>query len=347
MKKILLLIMAMFTASIAIQVVSAAETTITGTNKLTITRDVKKVTNPVTNTFSYHIEADAGNPAAVTGLPADFNLVMNAVAPTGTTATGTVNLDMSSVKFTELGDYSFTVTEKSSSNETEYPKDTQSYTVLVSVRNEVDANNVPTGNLIATLVNQAKNEDDEKQDMKFESESIHTHIELSKGVTGNMARKDKYFAFTVNIPGTTGDIYKISGSHSTDGSTSVNQSNYTVGTTTTIYLKHGDLITIGLDGTNDQIPVGTTINITETGATDYKTYINGSPQNNKATGNKDIVETDNANFNITNKFAYVNNKEEATLTGLFLNIAPFIILFLTGTIGIYYIRKTNKEKTLQ
>ena len=344
MKKILMLLAVVIAGFVTMPNVHAAQTKITSENKtLTITREVRNVTNPVTNTFSYTVTADQNNPAAVTGLPAakattvvftNTNPDANHVA----TATGT--LDLSNVTFTKLGDYKFIVTETASTDSTTYPLDDSEYYVYVSVRNVLDANNTPTGEFEATLVEQAKKDDvGNKMDLLYVSSSVHTYIEISKAVKGNMADIDEYFAFTVNIPGATGDVYKIVGDHSTDGTTTVDTSNYVVGTTTTIYLKHGQTVRIGDDGTNYQIPIGSEVTVTETGATDYTTTVNGT--SGKGTGQKTLVATTAQDFSTENTYNFINEKTEATLTGMFINILPFVILFLVGIIGIYYIKKSS------
>lgn len=322
----------------------AAETSVTGTpTSLTITREVNNVTNPVTNTFTYTVEADASNPAAVTDLPTGVQVVFNNVSPTSNKATATGTLDMSGVKFTALGDYKFKVTETASQDGTTYPVDSaKTYYVYVSVRNELDNNNVPTGNLIATLAEQSKLSDTgEKVDIKYNSAAKLTYIQLSKSVTGNMAKTDDYFEFTLTIPGTTGDVYVISGNHSTDGNTTVATSNYTVGTTTKIYLKHGQTVTIGKSGDLGQIKVGSEYTITESNTKSYtSTTVDGT---SGTTTTKTMVATDNSDFDDDNVTAFINHKEASVLTGVFANVAPFAVLVALAVIGLYAIKKTSNN----
>ena len=44
--------------------------------RITVTRQVTKVHNPVTNTFKYAVKAYPNNPKAVTGVPSTFNIVL-------------------------------------------------------------------------------------------------------------------------------------------------------------------------------------------------------------------------------------------------------------------------------
>lgn len=316
------------------------------TQSIPVTREVKNVTNPVENTFTYSIVADSSNPAAVTGLPSSFTITFDGTENVSTTtATKTGNLNLSNVRFSELGDYKFKITETASSNATLYPVDSsKTYYIHVSVRNNLDANNVPTGTLVATLAGKAtEGTGTTKVDIKFASESEFTNITLSNSVSGNMARKDLYFKFKVDIEGVNegaqnGETYKIIGEHSTDGTTTVSSSDYVVGTTEYIYLKHGQSVTIGKDGSNNQIPVGVKYQVVEQDATEYTTTINNTISG-KDSGEKTTVEAESSNV-----LAFLNNYSEATLTGVFMNVLPYAILLILAMVGMYAINKTKKSK---
>ncbi|MBR4262659.1 MAG: hypothetical protein IKQ35_04785 [Bacilli bacterium] len=328
--------------------VNAATTTIatsTGntTTSWTITREVNDVTNPVTNTFTYTVTAAASNPEPVTLPSTNPTVVFNNVVPVSGTATATGTIDLSSVVFDKVGDYEFIVKETASTDATAYPLDTKEYHLFVSVRYNVDANNVPEGTKNATMIVQPTLNGTKVSNLLFESNTELTYITLSKGVTGNLADKDEYFAFTVSLPGTAGDTYTVTGDHSTDGTTTVNSSTYTVGTTTTLYLKHGQSVTIGLNGTINEIPINGSYTITETGATDYKTYIDGSTTDAKTT-TKTTVATNASNFSTNNTTAYINNYQSDVLTGIFINILPFVLLIGLAVIGIYINKRLSAQE---
>ena len=381
-KNLLLPVFMVIAGVFGLNSINAATATTVGANTdtgavktLTITREVENVSNPVTGTFTYSVTADPNNPTGFdsTTLPSNLVIQFNNVAPDANqVATQTGTLDLSALRFTKVGDYKFIIEEVSVTNaNNNYPKDTTEYYAYVSVRNIVDTNTREiSGNLKATLASQVKEDDSgNKTDSLFESSLETTYITLSKTITGERADDEQYFEFTLSIPGNTGDVYTITGNHSTDGTNTVASSNYTVGTTTKIYLKHGQTVTIGKNGNVKQIPVGTAYNITEVGATDYKTYIDGSTTDNKVMTQKTTVaepvqptyadpenltaeeqtaktayETALATFNTQNKTSYVNNWEKDVLTGLFVNYWPFIILIGLGVIGIITIKKTTKEE---
>ena len=344
-----------------VQNVFAATTTISANNNSTqtwtITRHVNDVTNPVTATFGYTITADADNPATVNLSSVTPTVVFNAVSPTNGTATQTGILDMSSVVFSEVGDYEFVVSETSVTPTGAYPLDTDVYHIFVSVRYEVDANNVPDNDtLVATLVEQAYKNDNTsaqgKEAIVFESSPSRTAIEISKGVTGNLASTSEYFKVLVDIAGgTNGDTYAISGQSYTG--TGV-QTVYTVGQTNYVWLKHGETITIGKVTVNGkeiyQVPIGVNYTLTEQDATDYDTYIDGSTTTAKATTGKQTAELDyNSQTQVysipdENKTAFVNNKEADVITGIFINIFPFIVLVALAAAGVYAIRKSAQAR---
>lgn len=302
-------------------------------NQLTITRNVKDTAENVTNTFTYTVEQVTDNSnyvsTAVGGtLPTPTVVFTNSEPDSSNVATETGILDLAGVTFTKLGNYAFKVTETNSSNQTKYPLDDKEYYIYVSVRNELDENNQPTGNFIATLADKAKLSDaEDKVDLKYESNVPLQSVEISKTVTGNMADINEYFAFTLTINGLAGTTYTVTGAHSTDGNETVDSSTVNAGANT-IYLKHGQTITIG------NLPEGTTYTITETGAADYDTKVDGN--NGKASGTKKVTSA-----NTNDNTAFVNNKEETNLTGIFINIAPFVGLIILAIIGIVLIKKSS------
>lgn len=306
-------------------------------NQITMTRYVNDTAANVTNTFGYTITADASNPAnGVTNAPTTASIVFNDVAPgNDNVAVQTGTIDFAGTTFTKVGDYRFTVAETSSTDSTVYPLDSQTYTIVVQVKNELDANDVPTGNLIATLVSQAEytvSGTDHKGDIKFESDEPPTSFTISKSVTGDLADKDEYFEFCLLIDGLTGATYTVTGAHSTDGTNTVNSSTYTVDSTDTIYLKHGQTVTIS------NVPEGTEYDIEEQGAVNYETYIDGSSTDSKSAPTKKVTSA-----NTNDNTSFVNNYEQVTLTGVFINVAPYIIVVAIAVLGIIFIRKTSRN----
>ncbi|MBQ6477146.1 MAG: hypothetical protein IJI43_01775 [Bacilli bacterium] len=316
-----------------------------------VTRNVTSVSNPVTNTFTYSVEASPSNPATVAP-PAGGTVVMTNQAISGNIATKTVAPLISenawkSLNYPQPGTYKFIVTETGSTNTTLYPLDNSSYTVTIYVVNEMQSG-IPTGNLTATYIGSQKNGSGTKIDgnsnATFTSEANLSQIKISGSVTGDAAQVNEYFKYLVTINGNSGDTYTITGQDanvSYGGSTIPTSNTYTVGSTNYVYLKAGQTVTIGLNGSIEQIPVGVTYSIVQQDSEDYHTYINGSTTESKTTGNMTVSNTVESNA-----ISFVNNKDGDVPTGIVLKVFPFIVLLIISGIGLYIISnpKENKDK---
>lgn len=169
-----------------------------------------------------------------------------------------------------------------------------------------------------------------------------TFIRITKEVAGNMRETDKYFKFLVNIQGTSGQQYTITGQDSTityDDNQVTTSSTYTVGNTNYVYLKAGQTITIGIatDGTTTQVPVGVTYSIVEQDAEDYITTIEGIQGETKTTGNLTTQET-------INKVEFLNSRDAAAMTGRFFEITEYAIIFVSAIICGLLIKRQKKIK---
>ena len=274
--------------------------------RITITRNVTVVHNPVTNTFSYAIEEDEENPVSVTGLPGSVNIVFNNTAPviptgkwTGT-AVQTGTLDLTGINFTKVGDYAFNISETASTDPVSYPiADGRIYTVMVAVRNQLDGNNQPTGTLEATVAYVASGIT-KVPNIEFEATYIGQMMSITKEVQGNMANPDEYFKVLVDIDCPNNNTHRIyyhdvlTNSDNVDTTISYNGNNinrlpsydtitgyystYTCGQTNYVYLKHGEEVMI-VDFLNE-----TEYSFTEQDATSYETYINKTSTNSKSSG---------------------------------------------------------------
>ena len=355
-------------AFVGTNVYGFAATSISGTNSITITRKINDVTNPVSNTFTYKIKLVSKPTSPVVGtvggsiLPNEttdetktINVVFDNKTPNNKVATSTATLNLSTVTFDELGDYVFEITESDSADSTTYPVDTTNkYQFCITVRNELNGT-TPTGNLVATLINPTDKDNHKLSDynLNYESTSQHTYIELTKNVTGDGARLDSYFKFEITFDDdriNVGD--KIIVANTETGSnyytTTSQYSEETVDANKkiTVYLKHGQTITIGktADGTN-QLPINANYKIKEiedsTKHETYTTTVNGVTTTEI---NKTTVDVDNDNFNSNNKTTFINNKTLEPVTGIFINVMPFVALIALAFVGIMVIKKTSKKE---
>lgn len=331
---------------------AGATTTTIGANsdsptQIMVTREVTGVSNPVTANFQYTITEDDGNPGRVNNLPSTMSINLNAVEPTENAVYGFGWLDFSNVEFDTLGDYKFIVREVASSEPTIYPVDSSDvYYVYAYVRNEVQ-NGAPTGNLIATLVLQAKNGDvGEKGGIVFTSQAGMTYIEISKTVTGNIADTNEYFKFTLNFDDAEiGDRYTITGQDASivyNGETITTSSEYVAGSENVIYLKHGQTATIGVSGYLYQLPIGARYSVSEVDDGRYTISVNGEQGNSVSLRQMEALH--DGGLAAANKVSFVNHRESEVLTGVTMAIIPFAIVATIGVTGYVISRKLRKNE---
>ena len=354
MKKILnlsLILVAIFVSSLVLNVKAAGTVTWSGPSKVVIERTVENVSNPITNTFTYTF-CSVGTGA---GCTIDNTIVFNgSEAVSDNKVVKTKDLTFDGFTYTKPGDYTYTLTETATSNDA-YPKDdVNNYTIVVSVRNEVDANNIPTGNFTASLV--LKDKDGEKvtttgsNPPKAEfvngiNDSNFGHLVVSKTVKGTSADVNEYFPITVTFGDS--NTYSITGVDQSvvyNGSTIANPTETTNGTAT-IYLKNGQSATIGRSGSGssafDTIPVNTTYSVSENKGTYTATYKvnNGSEVTGDSFSNASVASG-------SNLVAFTNTKNSSPVTGVIVNVVPYILLVVVAICGtlIYTTLKARKLK---
>jgi len=348
-KTIMIAIVAAFTIA-GMSNVGAAAGSVAGStanpHTFTITRTVTHAKNAITNTFGYTITANENNPkvpgtqtSGVSGAPTTASVVMTGVTPdanTGT-ATQTGTIDFSGATFTVNGDYTWTLTENSSNDSTNYPVDPASnhtYTIKASVRNAHGTGlSQDEGKQVTFFVLDKNGQklDLTEDQILFTSETQYSTITISKTVTGAMADVDKYFTVNVTINGS--GTYSVSGSHN-------NTSTITAGTETPLTLKHGETITIGAGANGNgtaEIPQNTTYSFEEDDYTNYIPTINSGEAGTETSGT--ITVGSNASAN-----TIVNNYEGSTVTGAFLKVLPYVVIAAIAVAGIVYLVIRNKKQ---
>jgi len=328
-KKIILFLISIFIFNINVY----ADSTINVTKKL-IGIDIPDVV------FSFNVEPKDTNPEIINLEENYFNIPFNSESIINDRISeGTYTLDFSTINFTKPGRYEYIVREAGSTNMDVYPKDNNYYTIELNVLNEVDQDNNPTGNLIVDVYPSAYlNDSSGKGDIVFETTPL-TYINLSKKVTGDIADTNEYFKFKITIDGDK-DGYTIDGQDDIvtyNGQTLNTSRVYNSGIDNYIYLKHGQSVTIGLDGNNYQISSNLSYTIEEMDAQNYKTYINNSEEDNKTASLITVNRPE------SNTVSYINNNESTVLTGLFVSILPYALLISLSIIGIYVLKKKSKK----
>jgi len=318
--------------------VFAADTAPTWTNSsATIKRTIENAYGTINNTFTYAINASGSNPTGAANAPTSATIAFNDTYATQADVSKVTSIDFSGMTFTQVGDYSYTITETGSTNSALYPLDSTSYTAVISVRNNANL----TGYVASLYIQDSAGDkldtiSGATTEFTYTSGPAYTNIAVTADASGNAADPEKCFDYTLTL--STADEYTVS---TTSECTNASK----VGNGDTISLKKDDTITIGLNGTSSEIPVGTTFSVAKKDGADYAghtTSFDGTAGNGSTT--KTMVATNNSSFNTSNKVAIDEHKESVTPTGAFMNISIYILLAIAGGIGIYFAVKKKNQK---
>lgn len=313
-----------------------------------IHRTITGLKNKVTNTFSYTLTEAEGNPGPVTGFPDYIQVDFNAANVYDGVVTRIGYLELNNLTFTEVGDYTFILTETGSTNAEAYPIDPTQYYVYVSVRNQL-IDGQPTGGLIATALRQTQiNGEGDKVDVAFTSQAVLTYAQISKVVEGNMARRDEYFKFRVNLDGVSdGDTFTISGQDASveyGGEIITTQTQIVAGRENYVYLKHGQTVLIGSDGTTMELPVNVEFTVAEEVTNGYAAWID-EEETNSSTSLLALADISHPELlDAANQVNFINKKEAGVLTGVAMNVLPFALLAVISVAGVLVVRKAIAKK---
>ena len=321
-----------------------------------ITRTIEGLTNPVTNTFRYEIQGDENNPAEIDMVSSQAIVFDAAIPDEDGKVVGALDFDLSDLEFPVAGEYNFILSEyQSIDGAIRYPTDPSRYTITVVVSNELDEDDFPTGDLTATLVEMAKIGGG-KAAVEFSSTAKNTYIEIKKRVAGAAANTEEYFKVAVQIDGTLGEQYTISGLDSTvvyKGEEVNNPTSVTMGSIANIYLKHDQVAVIGMNANGlMEIPINNSYRVSEVIGNDegYNTTVDG--QSVKLAFKSTVASPSNGGnaiaFNANNKTEIINKKEGTGVdTGVVLNAVPFLVLLAVGAVGLLVAKRlsaTEKQK---
>ena len=181
--------------------------------------------------------------------------------------------------------------------------------------------------------------------MEFKHNPVYTSIILENKAQGKLADTGEYFKFKIRIMGNVGDTYQVLGQDSTvtfeDEVINTNDT-YTVkdgdDNYMYIYLKANQVATIGKTvGGINQIPVGIKYTVKLEGARKWHTTFN-------AEETQEIEKTTSADEE-QNRILVINGRDfDVAVTGVFLKVIPFAVLFVIGTIGAVYMILKPKKK---
>lgn len=307
--------------------------------KITLTSRIKNVSNGVKNTYTYIIEPEQENPEQTEAktIALEFD---NVIPNSNNEAIVNYDLDFLDVEFKRLGIYKYIVSEIASSDEMNYPISNDKYEIYVVV----EKNN--EGQIEKNIYAQALDlNSKQKSKLEFSHEHNYTSISIENYVTGKYSSTNEYFKFKLRIMGNVGDVFEIIGQDEEviyGGKRIRTQKYYTVQegeeNYVYIYLKANQKATIGVSSDNiNQIPIGTEYYLAKIDAKIWNTTIN----------DENIVETKylatQKNSEI-NKIIIVNKRRvDLPITGIFINILPFVILIAIAIIGIILMIKMKKD----
>lgn len=253
------------------------------------------------------------------------------------------NANFGTITFSAPGIYTYKVTESASTN-TNLTKATNHYTVQVTVV-YATVNNVPTTNLVATTVIVPGDDitvtdgvvagkvDTCTFDNSYDSSNTSS-VAITKTVNGNTGDAEKYFKFTIDLTGVTGQ-YAISYSGTANGThysattnpqpvlTTAAGTDHT--SSTTIWLKHGQTATV------TGLPKTATYTTAEVNVPAGYTSVATGAQTGTLTNSAAVTYTNTSNIPVPTAFV--------------MNNWPYIALgiFAIAAIAIVLKKKSTKE----
>lgn len=349
-------IVALVATAFLVPKVSAAsgigQLSLSGTFTIPIRRKVTNVFGQTRAEFRYRLVEKEGNPAQVGGLQSLTTLSMNAMPDGDNSVESECRINLQYLRFFKVGSYTLTLNEESTGDSNNYAVDTENkYDIMFEVTNVLDENQMPTGDLKVSLVDQLYSyKDDAKVPLiaQFEAPAIRTYISLTNQVRGAGADADKYFKYAVTLKGmNVGASIIVNGQSrkvSYNGESIITENQFSTSGDENIvyvYLKHGQTATIGLlssdDGNVMQLPATLEYTIAKVDAEDgYEVTIDGENITERTKVTNIVGSSD---FTSTNTTTIINSKDGSVNTGVFIDAWPYLIVAAFGLSGFIIARK--------
>lgn len=247
-------------------------------------------------------------------------------------ATGTATLSLAGASFTKPGVYRYGVTETTTGG-AGLTVDSTKYIVDVYVGYDT-VEGAESADLSILQVIIKKDGSGDKSEIAFKNIFASQSLTVSKTVAGNMGDRTKDFSFTLNITANdklSADTTITAVKTAQDGYTS--EVTVTVGSDSAFTLKHGE--TLAVPG----LPEETAYTVTETKDDDYTTTVDST-----GTFDADNNKVTNTVGSTGNTEAFTNTASKIVDTGIILDIAPYIIIFVIAIVGaiLFFGRKRKK-----
>lgn len=356
MKKVL----SIFVAALSLAAVAAVpkSSAVTGATlpynapvrSIPLSHTINNASGHVHTGFTFALTPSEDNPAIVGGYNATNIASVNTDAnPNTKQVVADCTLSLQNLYFYKVGNYTFTISETASSDELNFPHDSENkYDIYFQVTNKLDANNEPTGELAVSLLDQMySHKEDAKVSLnaRFDSIANYTYISLQNKVTGAGADSDKYFKYKVSFE----NLPENSTLTVTGQDEEVEYAGETIQTAGTqnpsegdvyVYLKHGQTATIGNYATRAasarELPQGVSYTIEKVDSDDG--YGASMDNSEVTTVTKTVAPIDSEDFATHNVTIAGNSKDATVNTGVFAASWPFLLAASLGLTGFIIFR---------
>lgn len=270
------------------------------------------------------------------------------IGVTSITVNNTISLAVDISKFTAPGVYRYTVSEVEPETDAVegvgYDDTEVNVDVYIGYENGSDELSV-----LYYIVSEA--EGDAKKNAEFTNtyknsgteDGLYT-LTIQKKLEGNMADKNKLFAFKIKVDGdVTGEQYNLVAYDENGNSTSaaiVSDDANAV----TFYLKGGQTAYVYGLSKNDTYTISEDL-YTEDGYTTYVAKADVSSKDDAGVTKGNEVNNEKEDITENSVVTFVNYKDAGNVnTGLILNIAPYILMVaLAGVLAFFFLRRRKSE----
>ncbi len=308
-------------------------------NIVPINIKVNEVQNSINNVYTCNVQPDSNNPEEKQE-PFNVDVIFNNVkSNSNDIAEATAYIDFNKIAYNKAGLYKYFITQIASENPMALPISDEKFEIYVQVFQKDEKFEPYVLNQVGNINNETK--DDQ---VNFNNIVKTTYLSIKNYNRGKIPNKDEYFKYKIWLDGNIGDSFNIYGQDEYvyyDGQTIKTVNRYEITEDSSyvyIYLKDEQVATIGIssegeDGTS-QILLGTKYRITQLNSRKVKTTMNDEICKEY----EGIANEDNVYIEIINEKNF-----DVAITGIFVNIYPFILLIVVVGILIYVIKAKRLE----
>ena len=314
---------------------------------------------PVTVTYMYEITPNSQNQPGESNLPRQVQVKFDNTQPgAGGTAIGGTMINFSGASYVNTGVYKYTVREVASDNPA-YPPSDLAYEIYVQVTENAGIMEKDVYRLALNLSTNVK------ENMNFTHGERTTYITVDNYADGLLTDIGTVFRYRLEVAGPVGDRYTILGQPTTarldvrnsllaqpaaliyNGQTVTPPDVYEVkagsDNYTYIYMRDAQTVTVGLARNGDyQVPVGTKYRLIKDKVDKWYTTINNQ---HYATEWEQVAWLTAGANPAMNKIVVENYRDfDVPLTGVILNLLPFVVLILMAWLGITLIKKVGANE---